>query len=263
MYVEKRVRQEKVLTVQDQLQDAAELMREARKIVVLTGAGISTESGIPDFRSPGSVWLENPPVSYADFISKPEARRQYWEARRNLSSRVKAAQPNAAHYALAELERRQILLGIITQNFDGLHQDAGHDPAQVIELHGTSREAACTLCGARASMEDLQRRIDAGENDPQCPLCGGYMKSATILFGQRIPTDILTRAKELAETCDLFMVIGSSLRVSPAANLPRLAVKNDIPLIIVNLVATPMDSYADLVIQEKAGLVLPRLVELL
>ena len=252
-----------MLTVQDQLQDAAELMREARKIVVLTGAGISTESGIPDFRSPGSPWLEKPPVNYADFISKPEARRQYWETRRALAHQVKTARPNAAHYALAELEHRRILLGIITQNFDGLHHDAGHDPARVIELHGTSREAACTLCGARASMEKLQQRIDAGENDPQCPLCGGYMKTATILFGQHIPTDILTRAKNLAETCDLFMVVGSSLRVSPAANLPHLAVKNDVPLVIVNLIPTPMDSYADVVIREQAGLALPRLVELL
>ena len=252
-----------MLTLQEQLQDAAELMREAQEIVVLTGAGISTESGIPDFRSPGSIWLENPPVSYPDFLNKPEARRQYWETRRNLAGQVKAARPNAAHYALAELERRNMLLGIITQNFDGLHHDAGHDPARVVELHGTSREAACTLCGTRSSMEELQRRVDAGETDPRCVLCGGYMKSATILFGQHIPTDVLARARELAKTCDLFMVVGSSLQVSPAANLPRLALKNEVPLIIVNLVPTPMDDYADIVIQEKAGLVLPRLVKLL
>jgi len=252
-----------MLTLQNQLQDAAELMQEARNIVVLTGAGISTESGIPDFRSPGSIWLENPPVSYPDFIHKPEARRRYWKTRRSLSSQVRAARPNAAHHALVELERRQMLLGIITQNFDGLHQDAGNDPARVIELHGTSREAACTLCNTRSSMEELQRRIDAGEEDPQCPLCGGYLKSATILFGQHIPADVLARAKELAETCDLFLVVGSSLRVSPAANLPRLALKRDVPLLIINLIPTPLDGYADVVIHEKAGTVLPRLVELL
>jgi NAD-dependent deacetylase len=154
-------------------------------------------------------------------------------------------------------------LGIITQNFDGLHQDAGNAPANVVELHGTSREAACTLCGARSPMQDLQRRIEAGESDPQCDRCGGYMKSATILFGQRIPPEVLTRARELAEACDLFLVIGSSLQVLPASNLPRLAIKNDVSLIIINLVATPLDSYADLVLQEKAGLILPRIIELL
>lgn len=254
---------EGMITLQEQLQDAAELMGEARKIVALTGAGISTESGIPDFRSPGSTWLKNPPVSYPDFIRKPEARRQYWATRRGLSTQVLAARPNAAHHALAELERRQVLLGLVTQNFDGLHLDAGHDPSRVVEIHGTSREAACTLCGGRVPMAEIQNRIDAGEDDPQCQLCGGYMKSATILFGQHIPNDVLARAKALAEDCDLFLVVGSSLKVSPAANLPRLALKHDVPLLIINLMPTPLDSYADVVIREKAGLALPRLVEML
>lgn len=252
-----------MLTLQDQLWDAAELMREARKIVVLTGAGISTESGIPDFRSPGSIWLENPPVSYPDFISKPEARRRYWKTRRSLARKVKEARPNAAHYALVELERKERLLGIITQNFDGLHQDTGHTHARVVELHGTSREAACSLCGARSSMDELQKRLEAGDADPQCTLCGGYIKTATILFGQQIPDEVLRQARELAESCDLFIVVGSSLRVLPAARLPRLAKQHGAPLIIVNLVETPLDGEADLVIQERAGLVLPKLIELL
>ena len=252
-----------ITTVQEKLATAAELMREATKIVALTGAGISTESGIPDFRSPGSVWMVEPPVSYQDFISKPEARAQYWRSRRNLSMQVAAARPNDAHRALAALEQRQKLLGVITQNFDGLHQDAGHTPENVIELHGTSREAACTLCGARSSMAELQQRIDAGEIDPCCPLCGGFLKSATILFGQRLPTDVLARAKELAEQCDLFLVVGSSLKVNPAAMLPRRALHNDVPLIIINIQPTPLDAYADVVIQEKAGDVLPALVALL
>ena len=246
--------------MQEQLQQVATLLQKARKLVVLTGAGISTESGIPDFRSPGSPWLEKPPVSYHDFLSKAEARRQYWESRRGMSSQVRTAQPNAAHHALAALEQRNILLGIITQNFDGLHQDAGNTPSRVVELHGTSREAACTLCGARSSMEELQERIDQGELDPQCAHCGGYLKSATILFGQRIPAGVLTRARELAADCDLFMVIGSSLQVMPAAMLPRLAVQNGVPLIIINLVPTPMDSHANVVIQAQAGLALPQLV---
>ena len=249
--------------VQEKLKNAAELMREATKIVALTGAGISTESGIPDFRSPGSIWLAEPPVSYQDFISKPEARGQYWRSRRNLSALVAAARPNDAHRALVALERRQKLLGVITQNFDGLHQGAGHAPENVIELHGTAREAACTLCGARSSIADLQQRIYAGEIDPRCELCGGFLKSATILFGQRLPVDVLARAKELTEQCDLFLVVGSSLKVNPAAMLPRKALHNDIPLIIVNIQPTPLDAYADVVIQEKVGDVLPALVALL
>jgi NAD-dependent deacetylase len=252
-----------MLSLQEQIQDAAELMQQARKVVVLSGAGISTESGIPDFRSSGSIWRRQPPVSYSAFISKAEARQYYWQSRRNLSAQVAAARPNAAHKALVELERRQVLLGIITQNFDGLHQDAGIAPERVIEIHGTSREAACTLCGARSSMPDLQQRIDAGELDPRCPSCGGYLKSATILFGQRVPEAELAQAKEWAGACDLFLVVGSSLKVTPAATLPRLALLRDVPLIIINLEPTPLDDYADVVMHERAGLVLPSLVALL
>jgi len=249
--------------IQEQLYDTAELMQQARHIVALTGAGISTESGIPDFRSPDSIWRQNPPVNYHDFLHKPEARKTYWQTRQSLSQQVAAAQPNAAHRALVELERRQVLLGVITQNFDGLHQDAGHKPDRVIELHGTSRFAACTLCGTRSSMADLQQRIDTGEIDPCCLHCGGFLKSATILFGQRVPETELSRAKDLTIACDLFLVIGSSLRVVPAATLPRLALRRNVPLIIINLQPTLLDEHADIVIHEKAGSILPALVTLL
>ena len=245
---------------EEQLQDAIELIQPSRRIVVLTGAGISTESGIPDFRSPGSIWRQQPPVSYQDFISKPEARQQYWQTRLALAEQVAQAKPNAAHHALAELERLGMLLGIITQNFDGLHQDAGNSPERIVELHGTSHEAACTLCGARSSMQELQQRIDAGENDLTCSLCGGYMKTATILFGQRVPETVLTRARALADECDLFLVVGSSLQVMPAAALPRLALMKDAPLIIINLQPTPLDDYADVILREKAGVALPPIV---
>jgi len=251
------------LTLQEQLLDAAELLQQAKQIVALTGAGISTESGIPDFRSPGSIWQLQPPVSYRDFINKPEARQQYWHTRSHLSPRVKEARPNAAHRALADLERRGLLLGVITQNFDGLHQDAGNSAERVIELHGTSRAAACTICGARSSITELQERIDAGEVDPLCPACGGFLKAATILFGQRVPEMELTRAKELAAACDLFIVVGSSLKVMPAAMLPRLALSRNVPLIIINLQPTSLDSSADVAIAEKAGLALPKLVKIL
>ncbi|HLZ56999.1 MAG TPA: NAD-dependent deacylase [Ktedonosporobacter sp.] len=252
-----------MLEREEAIQDAAELMQQARRMVALTGAGISTESGIPDFRSPGSIWQENPPVSYHEFLQRAEARAQYWQTRRKLSAQVAMAQPNAAHQALAEMERREILLGVITQNFDGLHQQAGQREERVIELHGTSRKAACTLCGTRSSISELQQRVDAGEADPLCQLCGGFLKAATILFGQRVPETELARAKSLTEACDLFLVIGSSLKVVPAANLPRLALTRNVPLIIINLQPTPLDDYADVVLHEKAGEVLPRLVEML
>jgi len=247
----------------EKLYDAAVLLRHARQIVALTGAGISTESGIPDFRSPGSIWLTQPPVSYHDFNHQPEARQQYWQIRRGLLSQVTEARPNAAHRALADLERRGKLLGVITQNFDGLHQDAGHQPERIIELHGTAREAACALCGARSSIIELQGRVDKGEIDPRCAACNGFLKAATILFGQRVPAAELARAKELTAACDLFLVVGSSLKVMPAAMLPRLALKHNAPLIIINLQPTSLDSLADVVVAEKAGLVLPLLVEML
>ena len=250
-----------MLNLQELIQDAAELLHEAKQVVLLTGAGISTESGIPDFRSPGSVWRENPPTSYRDFLNSSEARQRYWQTRKSLSAQVQSARPNPAHLALAELERRGILAGIITQNFDGLHQDAGNDPQYIVELHGTSREAACALCGARSSMVELQSRIDAGEIDPRCPHCSGYMKSATILFGQRIPEADLSRAREIVAHCDLFLVVGSSLKVTPAAMLPRLALNNHVPLIIVNLQPTSLDEVADVAIHEQAGVVLPAIIK--
>jgi NAD-dependent deacetylase len=252
-----------MLILHQQLQDTSELMKQAQRIVALTGAGISTESGIPDFRSPGSIWQQQPPVSFQDFISKPEVRQIYWQTRRKLSRQVLAAQPNAAHLALADLEKKERLLGIVTQNFDGLHHDAGNNPNQIVELHGTSLSAACTSCGQRSSIEELQQRIDVGEIDPLCTGCGGFLKAATILFGQRVPDEELSRARELALACDLFLVVGSSLKVNPAATLPQFALKNDVPLIIINLQPTHLDDYAEIVINEKAGVVLPPLVALL
>jgi NAD-dependent deacetylase len=252
-----------MLNLQEQLHDAAEFMRDAKRIVTLTGAGISTESGIPDFRSPGSTWRTNPPVSYQAFINDAEARRKYWETRKSLSGQVSTARPNAAHLALTILRDKDILLGVITQNFDGLHQDAGIAPEQIVELHGTSRLAACTLCGARSSMTALQLRIDNGEVDPQCERCVGFLKAATILFGQRVPEKELTRAHEMIDSCDLLLVVGSSLKVTPAATLPRLALTRNVPLIVVNMEATSLDSRADVVIHEKAGLVLPSLVAMI
>ncbi|HEY7358071.1 MAG TPA: Sir2 family NAD-dependent protein deacetylase [Ktedonobacterales bacterium] len=249
--------------LQETLEDIAEFLEISSRIVVLTGAGASTESGIPDFRSPDGIWRRYPPGTYQDFISKPEARRLYWELRRALGGQVAGARPNPTHYALAELEQLGKLSGIITQNFDGLHHDAGNSPERIVELHGTSRMAACTRCGARSSISDLQQRVEAGETDPQCYLCGGYLKAATILFGQPVPRTELDRAIALAQACDLFLVIGSSLRVSPASRLPMLAVERGMPLVIINREPTPLDARADVVLRANAGETMASLLGLL
>lgn len=232
--------------------DMAEYLEDARRLVVLTGAGASTESGIPDFRSADGIWARVVPTSYRAFLTSTDARRDYWQLRRELMPVVRAARPNAVHDTLAELERRGILAGILTQNFDGLHQAAGSSPERVIELHGTAREAACQTCGARQPIAAVQARVEAGEADPRCA-CGGYLKAATILFGQPLPADALERARELASSCDLLLVIGSSLRVNPAARLPLLAVERGVPLLILNLEPTRYDDRADVVLHARAG----------
>lgn len=250
-------------TTQEAIEDIVEFLEVSRKLVVLTGAGASTESGIPDFRGPDGIWRRYPPGTYQDFISKPEVRKRYWELRRVLGGQVAAARPNSTHYALAELERMGRLSGVITQNFDGLHQDAGNSPERVIELHGTARWAACTLCDTRSPMSELQQRVEAGEEDPQCNLCGGYLKAATILFGQPLPRAELERAITLTKACDLFLVIGSSLRVSPASRLPWLAVESGTPLLILNRESTPLDQRADIVLRANAGEAMAQIIGLL
>lgn len=245
---------------QEAIEDIVEFLEMAQKVVVLTGAGASTESGIPDFRGADGIWRRYPPGTYQDFISKPEARKRYWELRRVLGGQVLNARPNATHYGLAELERIGKLSAVITQNFDGLHQDAGNSPERVIELHGTSRWAACTLCGTRSPMSELQQRVEAGEEDPQCALCGGYLKAATILFGQPLPRAELDRAIALTRESDLFLVIGSSLRVSPASRLPWMAIERGTPLIIINREPTSLDRRADLVLSANAGETMARVM---
>jgi NAD-dependent deacetylase len=239
--------------------DIAEFVADARQLVVLTGAGASTESGIPDFRGPDGVWARHSPTSYRAFMESAAARHDYWRLRRELYGRVAAARPNATHRALVELERRGVLAGIITQNFDGLHQAAGSSPERVVELHGTSREAACQTCGLRLPIAAVQARVEAGESDPRC-VCGGYLKAATILFGQPLPRAALDAALALARTCDLMLVVGSSLRVVPAARLPLVALERGVPLLIVNLEPTPLDPRADVALHAPAGQALTRVL---
>ncbi len=246
----------------EQLEQVVRLIEAAHRIVVLTGAGASTESGIPDFRSPNGLWQRQLPTTYQEFISSQEARKRYWELRVPISRQMAEAKPNATHEALTELERLGKLTAIITQNIDGLHQAAGTSPERVIELHGTARQAACTHCGTRSPIAPLLDRVAAGEEDPRCA-CGGYLKAATILFGQPLPRAALEQAVALAITCDLFFVIGSSLRVNPAAQLPDLAVERGIPLIILNREPTPLDERADMVLRATAGETLAQIMTLL
>lgn len=238
----------------DDVDRAAELVGRARRLVVLTGAGISTESGIPDFRSPGGLWTRYDPrkLTFDRFCASADTRRLYWEMGNELYPALRDAQPNTAHRVLAALERRGGLLRIVTQNVDGLHQKAGSSPAVMIEIHGTALEVGCLTCGARQDRGPVQARFAAGEHDPRCE-CGGLLKPATISFGQAMPERETAQAFADAAEADAFLVIGSSLEVYPAAGLPRAAVENGAPLLIVNRDPTPYDGHADLVLHASAG----------
>ncbi len=229
-------------------------------IVGFTGAGISTESGIPDFRSPAGVWARNRMIEYDEFVSSRAGRIEYWRQKVESWPAMRDARPNAGHLAFLDLERRGKLRAMITQNIDGLHQRAGQSPDLVIELHGTTAEAACLSCGGRIPMDDAIARIQAGDPAPDCRQCGGLLKPATISFGQRMPEREMTRATRLSESCEVFLAVGSSLVVQPAALLPALAKQAGARLIIVNRTPTPLDESADLVLREEIGKALPALV---
>lgn len=238
-----------------------ELVRAAERIVAFTGAGISTESGIPDYRGPGGVWESRRPPTLGDFLDNPEARRGYWARRLVDYPTLAAREPNAGHRALGELERRDQLLGIITQNIDGLHQRAGNDPDRVVELHGTSHLIRCLTCGRTYPAAAIQRRLEAGEVEPACEVCRGVLRSATVLFGESLPTLALETAVALAQACDLMLVVGSSLIVNPAARLPEIAKRRGAALAIVNRTETPLDPLADLIVRADAGPTLSTVVE--
>lgn len=233
---------------------AANLIQAAEMTVAFTGAGISTESGIADFRSPGGIWDRYRIVTYQEFLASREARQEYWRMKNELIQEFGGAAPNVAHRALAELERRGRLQCVITQNIDGLHQDAGS--TNVIEIHGTNRFAVCVACGKRRPIGEVQELLEQTSFDPRCEVCGGLVKPATISFGQSMPEQEMREAYTYARHCDLMLMIGSSLQVEPAASIPREAHHAGAKLIFINRTETPYDHFASVLFQESAGQVL-------
>jgi len=237
-------------------------IEEASRIVVLTGAGISTDSGIPDFRGPQGVWTKNPAAekmaTLEHYLADPEVRKRAWRARRDTLGR--SLEPNPGHHALVALERRGKLDTLITQNVDGLHQRAGTSPERVVEIHGTMHEVVCMDCGERAPMERALARVRAGEEDPPCRSCGGILKSATISFGQNLVPEDLRRAEQAALRADLLLAIGSTLAVYPAAGMVPAAKRAVARVVIINAEPTQMDDLADAVLRGSISALLPRLV---
>ena len=243
--------------------DVAGWVRRARSVVALTGAGVSTESGIPDFRGPDGVWTRDPRAERLSnigyYVADPAIRRESW--RRRLDHPAWEARPNAAHAALAALEAAGRLHLLVTQNIDGLHLAAGSSPERVVEIHGSIRESACLACGDRRPMAETLERVRDGDPDPACLVCGGILKSATISFGQNLDPGLLARTEEAAAACDLFLAIGTSLSVYPVARLPELALEYGARLVIVNAEPTALDERADAVLRGDAGEVLTRVAD--
>ncbi|MGA1864484.1 MAG: SIR2 family NAD-dependent protein deacylase [bacterium] len=239
---------------------AVDLLKSAKRVIAFTGAGISTESGISDFRSPGGIWDRYRMITYQEFLASHDARVEYWKMKSELIREMKGARPNNAHMALAELEKMGRLKCLITQNIDGLHQEAGNSPENVIELHGTNRKAVCIQCGKVWPIEEMQKRLEAGDRDPQCDDCKGFIKPATISFGQAMPVEEMKRAAACAEDCDLFFMIGSSLQVEPAASIPPVAHRAGADLIFINRTSTHWDNIAGILFRENAGDVMKEIV---
>ncbi len=239
--------------VTDRLRD---LVREAHRIVVFTGAGISTESGIPDFRGPGGLWTRNKPIEFGEFLASEEMRRENWRRKIEVDKTLAAAEPNRGHLAVAALVRRGLATVVITQNIDGLHQKSGVPDDRVVELHGNGTYATCLDCGTRYELEAIMAAFEIDETTPTCTFCGGLVKQATISFGQAMPADAMRRAREATLDCDLFLAVGSSLVVYPAAGFPVMAKESGATLVILNREPTDLDAVADLVVNNEIGPIL-------
>jgi NAD-dependent deacetylase len=231
----------------------AALLRAARNIVFFTGAGISTESGIPDFRSPGGIWTQMAPIDFRDFVGSADMRREAWRRRFAMEETFASVKPNAGHKAVAQLIASGRASHVITQNIDNLHQQSGVPDDKVIEVHGNTRYAKCLHCGARAELGPIRAHFEKRGDPPDCLFCGGIVKTATISFGQAMPEEATARAEAATLACDLFIVLGSSLVVYPAAGFPLLAKRNGAGLVIVNREPTEQDEFADLVLHSEIG----------
>ena len=240
----------------------ADLIINAKRTVVFTGAGISTESGIPDFRSPGGIWDRFDPddFTYHKFVTDPSSRRKQWQMLRE-GGLTTEAKPNLAHYAIAELDKLGKLDCVITQNVDNLHHKAGVPSEKVFELHGNMQWAVCLSCGQRYSLEQIKVRLDKGEEIPDCEDCHGILKPDAVFFGEPLPEKVLKGATFRSSNCDLFIVIGSTLIVYPAAYMPAYAVEAGAKLVIINLSSTPIDRQATVLIRAKAGETMSKIVE--
>lgn len=243
------------------IEQIAELLTESQFALAFTGAGISTESGIPDFRSAGGIWSKVQPVMFQDYLRSEDSRLEYWQQKCTAFKEFTASKPNPGHRVLAAWQQRGLLQGIITQNIDGLHQEAGC--TDIVELHGTLKEIACLECGARFDPAPLVDEFFETETVPRCKRCGGLVKHATISFGQSMPEEEMLRAAEWCRKCDLIFVLGSSLVVEPAASFPRLAANLGAEMIIINRDPTPQDSFAKIVIHEGIGDTLTAVEEIL
>jgi NAD-dependent deacetylase len=248
--------------MESRLEIVSQWVEQSRRVVALTGAGISTESGIPDFRGPQGLWTQNPKAEKLSdirfYMADPEVRRLAWQQR--VVHPAWQAKPNAGHLALVSLEQSGRLHTLVTQNIDGLHQVAGNSPDKVVEVHGTIHEVVCMRCDWRGPMQATLDRVRAGEEDPACRSCGGVLKSATISFGQTLVPEVIDRAMQAAGEADLLLAIGTSLNVYPVANAIPLAKKAGAKVIILNAEPTPMDGMADSVLRGMVGEILPRLV---
>jgi len=240
--------------------ELAEMIARARSVVPFTGAGISTECGIPDFRSPGGLWTKHAPIPFDQFVASQEARDETWRRRFAMDETLSKAKPGRGHLALAALYHAGKSPGLVTQNIDNLHQASGIPADRVIELHGNTSYAACLECGKRYALSWVKASFDQSGHAPECTMCDGYIKTATIAFGQAMPAEAMRRAEELTLDCDLFLAIGSSLVVWPAAGFPLMAKRNGAKLVIINREPTDFDEIADLVINADIGTVLARFI---
>jgi len=249
--------------IEEQIEQAANLVVESQRIIVFTGAGVSTESGIPDFRSPGGIWSRYDPDDFTiqKFLSDKRARKRHWDLLMGGELMITRAEPNPAHYAIAELEKMGKLYGVITQNVDGLHQKAGVSRDKVFQLHGNLSRAKCLSCGKTYPIEEVTDWLKEEMDEPECRACRGMLKPDAVFFGESLPFEVLMESERRARSCDACFVVGSSLVVYPAALMPVYALEGGAKLVIINVGSTQMDGLAQIRIEGKAGEIIPRIIE--